>query len=273
MDIEPIIQEYRSLRLHEVLDHDRFNQYAIVHHSSGIEGSTLTENETRLLLEEGVTPKGKPLEHSLMVKDHFAALQFTLAAARNKEPITIGFIQSIAARVMHSTGSIYENVLGRMDATKGEFRNENVSAGGSYFIGYDKVVRYVERLVEDLNAELAQAQTMGSQLLLSFRAHFDLVSIHPFFDGNGRTSRLLMNYIQEYFQSPLAIVYQEYKNDYFDALAAARKTEKIQVFYDFMEGQYRKFLQSEIDQYRNDFSRELTDKEKEIRGSGGSIFF
>lgn len=174
---------------------------------------------------------------------------------------------------MHSTGSIYENVLGRVDATKGEFRNGNVSAGGSYFIGYDKVVRYVERLVEDLNAELAQAQTMESQLLLSFRAHFDLVSIHPFFDGNGRTSRLLMNYIQEYFQLPLSIVYQEDKNDYFDALSAARKAENIQIFYDFMEGQYRKFLQSEIDQYRNDFSRELTDKEKEIRGSGGSIFF
>jgi Fic family protein len=62
-DIKKIVEEYQSLNLHDVIDYDKFNQYAIVHHSSSIEGSTLTENETRLLLEEGVTPKGKPLEH------------------------------------------------------------------------------------------------------------------------------------------------------------------------------------------------------------------
>ncbi len=61
-DIKKIVDEYQSLNLHAVIDYDKFNQYAIVHHSSSIEGSTLTENETRLLLEEGITPKGKPLE-------------------------------------------------------------------------------------------------------------------------------------------------------------------------------------------------------------------
>ena len=82
--IVKIIADYQSFNLHDVIDHDRFNQYAIVHHSSSIEGSTLTENETRLLLEEDVTPKGKPLQHSLMVKDHYDALLFVLDAA-NKQ--------------------------------------------------------------------------------------------------------------------------------------------------------------------------------------------
>ena len=83
-DILPILEEFQSLHLDEVIDFNKFNQYAIVHHSSVIEGSTLTENETRLLLDEGLTPKGKPLAHSLMVKDHFDALQFTLEAAKKR---------------------------------------------------------------------------------------------------------------------------------------------------------------------------------------------
>jgi Fic family protein len=74
-DVSKIVGGYKSLDLHHVIDYDKFKQYAIVHHSSSIEGSTLTENETRLLLDEGITPKGKPLEHSLMVKDHFEAFE------------------------------------------------------------------------------------------------------------------------------------------------------------------------------------------------------
>ena len=77
-DIEKILTEYRSLNLENIIDFTKFNEYAVTHHSTVIEGSTLTENETRLLLDEGITPKGKPLEHSLMVKNHF-----TVALQRN----------------------------------------------------------------------------------------------------------------------------------------------------------------------------------------------
>jgi Fic family protein len=84
MNIETTIQTYISLKLDEVIDHQKFSEYALTHHSTSIEGSTLTEADTRLLLDEGVTPKGKPLEHSLMVKDHNEALQFVLSKARSK---------------------------------------------------------------------------------------------------------------------------------------------------------------------------------------------
>jgi Fic family protein len=70
------INQYQQLNLSQTIDYDKFNQYAIVHHSTTIEGSTLTEVETRLLKEEGITPKGKPLLHSLMVQDHYNALLF-----------------------------------------------------------------------------------------------------------------------------------------------------------------------------------------------------
>ena len=63
-----LLKNYQDLNLPEVVDYDKFNLYAITHHSTFLEGSTLTEIETQLLLEEGRTPKGKPLAHSLMVK-------------------------------------------------------------------------------------------------------------------------------------------------------------------------------------------------------------
>src|SRR5690349_21561004 len=155
MDLLSTLQKYLSLRLDDIIDHERFNEYAIVHHSTVIEGSTLTENETRLLLEEDITPKGKPLNHSLMVKDHYAALHFTLKAADQKKPISISLIQSINAAVMKSTGSVYNTPLGTVDASKGEFRKGNVSAGGSYFVNYDKVAPYTEKLVQSINKTLA----------------------------------------------------------------------------------------------------------------------
>jgi len=113
-DISILLSHYKELNLQEVLDHERFKEYAIVHHSSSIEGSTLTEVETRLLLEEDVTPKGKPLAHSLMVKDHYAALRYVLNAAIGKKAISIDFIQQINALVMKNTGSIYNTVFGEI---------------------------------------------------------------------------------------------------------------------------------------------------------------
>lgn len=76
--VDVLLKNYRSLNLESIIDFSKFNEYAITYHSTAIEGSTLTENETRLLLEEGLTPKGKPLLHSLMVTDHYKALLFVL---------------------------------------------------------------------------------------------------------------------------------------------------------------------------------------------------
>ena len=91
-DISTLLNRYKELNLQNVLDHERFIEYSIVHHSSSIEGSTLTEIETRLLLEEDITPKGKPLMHSLMVKDHYTALRYVLdAAATHRLPLAIVF--------------------------------------------------------------------------------------------------------------------------------------------------------------------------------------
>jgi Fic family protein len=270
-DISILVNRYKELNLEDVLDHEKFNEYSIVHHSSSIEGSTLTEVETRLLLEEDITPKGKPLIHSLMVKDHYAALRYVLKAAATKNAITVDFIQQINALVMKNTGSVYNTVFGEIDASKGMFRKGNVSAGGSYFPNYDKVVPYTSALAKRLDENLARVQGDEEQLKLSFSAHFDLVSIHPFYDGNGRTSRLLMNYIEAYYGQPLAIVFKEDKADYYVALQETRKHEDMEIFFAFMFGQYRKHLEQEIASFTQAMSQKA--EPKKGKGSGYSLFF
>jgi Fic family protein len=250
-DLILTIDKFNSLNLLDVLDFEKFNQYAITHHSTTIEGSTLTEVETRLLLDEGITPAGKPLLHSLMVQDHFKALQFIISEAKNERKITASFICEINAQVMKNTGSIYSTVFGEIDATKGMFRKENVSAGNSYFVNYDKVEKLVINLCEKVNNKFANINSVEEKLNLSFDAHFELVSIHPFYDGNGRTSRLLMNYLQLIFNLPMAIVFKEDKAAYFEALQATRNNEDINIFRGFMYGQYVKYLQAEINKFKN----------------------
>ena len=73
-----LLEKYKALDIENAVDFKKFNQYLVSHHSTSIEGSTLTYIETTVLLEEGLTPKGKPLVHTLTQKDHYEALLFTL---------------------------------------------------------------------------------------------------------------------------------------------------------------------------------------------------
>jgi Fic family protein len=248
-DIISLLEKFQSLNLSANIDFDKFNQYAITHHSVTIEGSTLTEIETRLLLDEGITPAGKPLLHSLMVKDHYDALLYVIKQAAVKTAITPAFIQSINAMVMKQTYSIYQTVFGELDGSKGVFRKGNVSAGNTYFVGYDKVEGLVNKLCSTLDDKLKAVLTTKEKINCCFDAHFDLVTIHPFYDGNGRTSRLLMNYLQLYFGLPMCIVFKEDKAAYFEALQQTRLKEDITVFRNFMYGQYEKYLQIEIEKF------------------------
>lgn len=253
------------MALSNVYDFDGFNHYAIVHHSSTIEGSTLTQVETQLLLEESLTPKGKPLDHSLMVSDHYKALLYILEPVNLARKVTPAFIQEINALVLKRTGQIVNTAFGTVDGTKGDLRKSNVSTGNSYFVNYDKVEQLLINLYSRFNEDLSDPGTTLDMLNLSFDAHFDLVTVHPFYDGNGRTSRLLMNYIQQRSSLPLGLIFNEDKNDYFEALIATRRKEDITIFRTFMHQEYQKLLTQEIDKFK--------DVQKPSTGKTFSLYF
>lgn len=252
--MESLILKYKSLGIADVLHYEKFNLISISHHSTKIEGSTLTELETQILLDDGLTPKGKPVNDTLMVTDHFKALHFIIDKAKNKVPVSTNLIKEINSYVMKSTGGIYNTMLGEVDASKGMFRKGNVTAGVSYFPNYDKVERLTNELVKFINSKMNGNLTIDEKLNLSFDAHFNLVSIHPFYDGNGRTSRLLMNYIQAFYDIPMAIVNSEDKQEYIQALIDTRNEDNIDFFRNFMKNQYEEYLEREIKKFEDGFS-------------------
>lgn len=248
-DINKLIAQYHHLGIDRVIDHEKFNLISIVHHSTRIEGSTLTEVETQVLLSEGLTPKGKPLHESLMVTDHYAALQYALEQARAGSAITSSFIQKLNSLIVKNTANTYNTIFGTIDAATGAFRKGNVVAGDTYFPNFDKVEMLTKNLALDLAKRMQENLTVKEKLNLSYDAHFNLVSIHPFDDGNGRTSRLLMNYIQAVYKLPLAIVHNETKADYYQALIDTRKYEDINIFRKFMDEEYISLLSTEINKF------------------------
>ena len=249
MDIGSLLKKYQDLKLHESIDFEKFNLYLITNHSTVIEGSTLTYIETQLLLDKDITPGGKPLHDSLMTKDHYAALLHVISLSKKKKnAVNTKMLQKTNALVMKNTGAIYNTALGSVDESKGDLRKMKVFVGKSSFPNYNKVPELLETLCERLNEMInKEGVSIEEQLKISFFVHFNLVRIHPFTDGNGRTARLLMNYIQSIFNLPLSTVYQEDKAEYYNALITARKKEDINIFYDFMFTQYKKQLNSEID--------------------------
>jgi Fic family protein len=265
MELVNLIKKYNDLRIAEVIDHDRFNLIAIDHHSTRIEGSTLTEVETQVLINEGRTPNGKPLEESLMVTDHHAALLFTIENAKAKRVLSIALLQEMNALVMQNTGKVYNTMLGTVDSRTGAFRKGNVTAGVSYFPNFDKVERLTSDLIKKLNEAIHSSLSIAEQLNLSFDAHFSLVSIHPYYDGNGRTSRLLMNYIQAFYNLPLAIVQSENKAAYIQALIDTRQQENIGIFREFMAGEYAFLLSREIEKFE--------EMKKPSKGQGFTFLF
>jgi fido (protein-threonine AMPylation protein) len=104
---------------------------------------------------------------------------------------------------------------------------------------------------EDLERIQQQYEQISLKNSLNYDLYNQITIIHPFGDGNGRTSRLLMNYIQLYHNQPLSIVFKDDKAEYIQVLRETRNTEDISSFHKFMIQQHIKFLQNQIDSFQN----------------------
>jgi len=260
-----LIKHYQALTT-GVINFELYNQMVHTHHSTAIEGSTLTLLETQTLVEKGLTAGGKPLEHHLMVVDHQVAQQLVLDWATQREPLNRARLQAIAAAVMRQTGGPTNTLLGTFDSSLGEFRTVSAMAGSRMFIDARKVPAAVDTLLKEMNTLLPAVKTVRQVYDLSFQVHFQLVSIHPFGDGNGRTSRLLMNYVQQYHGLPLSLVYAQDRTAYIAALEESRRQEDTKPIADFMYGQLTQFLLQETARLSTPQSLKTSNP---LKGKGG----
>ncbi|MDR1981231.1 MAG: Fic family protein [Tannerellaceae bacterium] len=214
---------YNELNLGDMKDYNKFYIYSIIAHSTAIEGSTLSEMDAQLLFDEGITKKGTMIEH-LMNLDLKRAYEYAAIEAGRKTEITPDFLKNLNALIMQHTG-------------------------GPSYMDYKKVPNNVNRLCDELNKRL-DAKDLRDTYTLSFDAHFYLVTIHPWRDGNGRACRLLMNYIQFYHGIVPTKVHKEDKDEYIKALAAGQEKESTLPFREFMAKQHVKTLKNEINHFK-----------------------
>lgn len=154
-----------------------------IYNSNAIEGNTITLQETRLILETGLTIGGKSLREHFEVINHRDAIDYVEDLAARAEQVTPFHVRQI-----------YKLVLSRIDdENAGRYRETQVRIAGAAFIPPESWL--VPNLMTEWGDWLAIEEKQTHPVELAALAHHRLVAIHPFIDGNGRTARLVMNLI------------------------------------------------------------------------------
>lgn len=186
-------------------------QIEMTYNSNAIEGNSLTLKETFLVINEGMTVKGKPLKDHLEAKDHHAALEYLydLVDKDKKHTISETLIRNLHRIIIQETDKDWA----------GRYRNANVIIGGAKHTPPDalQVPLKMRGFISWLNSQKAKMDIIELSALL----HHRLVHIHPFFDGNGRTARLIMNVLLMQAGYPLVIILKNDRKKYYDALDKA----------------------------------------------------
>ena len=257
IQIEKTLKAYLASGVEDQVDYQKFYLYSIVTHSTAIEGSTVTEIENQLLFDEGIAAKGRSLTEQMMNVDLKDAYLYAFKIASENLIYTPQLLQQLSALVMRRTGSEYSTVAGQFDSSKGEFRLCNVSAGigGRSYLAYNKVPRAVDDFCEWLNKEIAYVYKtdIAACYRLSFEAHFRLVTIHPWVDGNGRTTRLVMNMIQRQLGLVPSIVRKEDKGEHIQSLVDSRENGDSTIAQDMMLRHHISNLKRRVLQYQEGY--------------------
>ena len=259
-----LLQRHKALGISDQIDFDKFYLYSIITHSTAIEGSTVTEIENQLLFDQGITSSKRTMMEQMMNLDLKMAYDYGREWIKRHEPITVEWLILLASKVMARTGSEYSAMGGNFSAAKGELRKLNVSAGlgGKSYMSYLKVPDCLSAFCEELNKRrrAIDSTDVAAVYDLSFWAHYELVTIHPWADGNGRTCRLLMNLLQwEYGVLPTKVL-KEDKAEYIQALIDTREHEDISIFTNCMAELHCRHLQADIDQFMVSTTEKMVDK-------------
>lgn len=269
MNIENILEEIDRLKdltkklgiskEEEKFFQDDFN-LRYTYESNAIEGNTLTLMETKVVLE-GITIGGKTLREHFEVINHHSAIHYMEDLVREKEPLNEYDIKSIHHLVLK----------GIDDDNAGKYRHCNVIIAGSkhippeHFEVHSKMQDFIKWYQKQEEHPIIKAS----------RAHAILVGIHPFIDGNGRTSRLVMNLELLKAGYPAINIKHENKNDYFNALELAQQGDFSK--FDNLVAKYSlATLQEKIQKLRNKMAHRISpqvraEQEKKAQKQGRGI--
>ena len=203
----------------------------MTYNSNAIEGNSLTLKETFLVLNEGITIKNKPLKDHLEAKNHKEALEYLYELVDKDKKNTI------SAKLIRELNQIVMKEIDKDWA--GKYRNSSVIIGGAKHTPPDAIE--IDKSIKDLMNWYAKKTKKMHPVELSAILHHKLVFNHPFFDGNGRTARLLMNVVLMRAGYPLAVILKNDRKKYYDVLAKADKGD-YKMLVNFVAGAVERTL-------------------------------
>jgi Fic family protein len=176
------------------------------YHSDAIEGNTLTLQETKLVLEQGITIGGKPLKDHIEARNDAEAFDYMLSLVQTKTPLSQEIIQRI-----------HEIVTRGLMNDAGTYRTGNVRITGSPISppSYQKILPFMDEYVQSVRRRPLHPLQKAAFI------HHRLVWIHPFYDGNGRVARLITNLFFMQHGYPPIVLKQEHRKSYYRVLHQA----------------------------------------------------
>jgi len=192
--------------------------------SNQIEGNSLTLRETEMVLSKGVTIAGKPLKDHLEALNLHAAFTYLKTLVKNPEPITGRLVrelhQMILSRIADEWAGVYRTVPVRIAGAKHQ---------PPHFLE-------VPRMMDEWENRIASSAKTLHPVLLAADVHEQLVTIHPFVDGNGRSARLMMNLVFLRCGYPAIVIPSDSASRlaYYDALELTQTGEQPEAFRDFI---------------------------------------
>lgn len=223
-DLKACLDSLRPLSPAQVANLNGNFDVEYTYESNRIEGNTLTMQETHLVINKGLTVKGKSLNEHLEAINHQEAIDYIRSMADERTPFNERCLLDIHTLVLHGIGRQHKQYAGR-------YRQENVTISGSDFVP-PSFLHVPERMAAYF-AFYEQHQSTIHPVELAAEMHERLVTIHPFVDGNGRTARLVMNLMLLKHGYPVTILSGENarRYQYYDSLEATqtgKDPDKIQ---------------------------------------------
>jgi Fic family protein len=204
------IDEHRPIDAHLLKQLREYFRIGMTYTSNALEGNSLTETETKIVIEDGITIGGKPVKDHLEALGHSEAYDLLFRLA-NHQDITEANIKELHRLFYY-----------RIDSNQaGQYRKHKVIITGTTFIppAPDKIPALMKAFVDDLPDKREKNHPVEFAAIL----HKELVTIHPFVDGNGRAARLLMNLALLQSGYPVTIIPPALRREYLDTLNKTHK--------------------------------------------------
>ena len=240
------------------------------YHSNNLEGNSLTYGETKALLFFNITAQGKPLKDHLEVTGHNEAIDWVIEVVKGDYPLTQNFIRQLHTLLLKEPYQVDAQTPDGQPTKKwvqvGSYKtspNHVQTKTGEmfYFATPEETPAKMSDLMNWYNDKIEDENL--NPILLAAEFHYKFITIHPFDDGNGRTARILMNFILMKYGYPPVIIKTEDKANYFAALQLA-DTGNIEAFVDYIAKNLVRSLEIMIAGANGESIEEPDDIDKEI---------